>query len=442
MSMAVNHLPVLTWNHLKLNNETLETGSVSGKVSNGLLSEPINLKLPQGVRRERVSSGQLSDYIESIGVQNPKEAVVAGKFPIYNRQRFATGMGKDVDDLLEELDADIITVEPGFSSEQAIKIQHSFADGKGGFSKLLIHAKAGTRSNFILHLFAMPRECDFLKECGWCLEQKELAQLRSGVETRPDKTAEGETKAAQTQQIPQAAGSSENTKADNVKPLPLVGMQTYLYLEERAEVHFHVVQMLEKKSVFFHDIGIYENKKSSLTMTKLDLGALTVYEGLNNLQSGDESFFDMDFGFLGLPDSFMDINYNDVFVGKKANGRMYFKEALLGNAQKTFRGTLDFRQYSTGSVGDEQEDVILLGEDIVNKTIPLILCEEEDVDGRHAATIGSLSDDMLFYMQTRGISKRKAEELMVRASLQHISSLVPSESIKKAVVNDICRVFE
>ncbi len=436
MSMAVNHLPVLTWNHLKLNNETLETGSVSGKVSNGLLSEPINLKLPEGVCRERVSSEKLSEYIESLGVQNPKEAIVAGKFPIYNRQNFATGMGKDVDELLSDLDADLITVEPGFSSEQAIKMQHSFAEGKGGFSKLLIHAKAGTESTFILHLFAMPRECDFLKECGRCLEQKELAQLKSGVDGQK---AEMQKDTKETTQP--VAGTGENAATENAKQ-PLVGMQTYLYLEEGATVHFHVVQMLEKESVFFHDIGIFENEKSSLTMTKLDLGALTVYEGLNNLQKGDESFFDMDFGFLGLPDSSMDINYNDVFVGKKANGRMYFKEALLGNAKKTFRGTLDFRQYSTASVGDEQEDVILLGEDVVNKTIPLILCEEEDVDGRHAATIGSLSDDMLFYMQTRGISKRKAEELMVRASLQHISSLVPSESIKKAVVNDICRVFE
>ncbi|MBR4760194.1 MAG: hypothetical protein IK078_08630, partial [Lachnospiraceae bacterium] len=154
MSMAVNHLPVLTWNHLKLNREQLDTGYTAEKVSNGLLSEPINLKLPEGIRRERVSNEQLSEYIESLGVQNPKEAIVAGKFPIYNRQRFATGMGKDVDELLSNLDADIITVEPGFSSEQAIKMQHSFAEGKGGFSKLLIHAKAGTESTFILHLFA------------------------------------------------------------------------------------------------------------------------------------------------------------------------------------------------------------------------------------------------------------------------------------------------
>ena len=81
---------------------------------------------------------------------------------------------------------------------------------------------------------------------------------------------------------------------------------------------------------------------------------------------------------------------------KRPGAACYLRALYRTGLKKTFRGTIDFRCGSSGSVGDEQEDVLLLGENIVNKTIPLILCEEEDVDGRHGATIGRLPEDMLF----------------------------------------------
>ena len=47
---------------------------------------------------------------------------------------------------------------------------------------------------------------------------------------------------------------------------------------------------------------------------------------------------------------------------------------LNGNAFKLFRGSIDFVKGCAGSVGNEKEDVLLLGDDVVNQTIPLILC--------------------------------------------------------------------
>ncbi|MCR5282731.1 MAG: SufD family Fe-S cluster assembly protein [Lachnospiraceae bacterium] len=422
MQAAVNHLPVLTWNRLKLNRAQMEVGDdLLANTKKQPQSALFEIPLPEGISVEKnISADALQERFAALGIENPKEAFVAGKYPIYNRQRFGTGMGAAVDELMEGVGADYYTVDPTYQAEGPIKLHYGYGEGQSDLNRLVIHAKAGSRSTFILYYSTLPKACDYLEECGKCEMQQELLQHHKQ----------------------EALVKSEEASKDNNTAGSLVGVQTYLYLEEGACVELHVVQMLEDGAVFFHDIGTFLRKKAELVMTKLDLGALTVYEGLNTLQIEDKSRFEMDFGYLGLGGGKMDINYNDVFCGKKCEGRMYFKEALLEDAQKTFRGTVDFRKDSTGCKGDEQEDVLLLGEDVINQTIPLILGEEEDVEGRHAATIGSLSEDMLFYMQTRGISKKKAEELMVRASLQSISNRVPSESIKKAVKNKICRVFE
>lgn len=387
MNARVNNLPVLTMNSLKLNSAPMDIDiDFKNNGSDFLIDD---CELPDGIALKRnVNVGDLSELFDKLGISNPRELVVAGKYPMYNRQNFATGMGADVDKLMEltKTGADIYTVESAYHSDNPILLHYNFNDEDNVLTNTFIHAKEGSESTFIMYY------------------------------------------------------TSDDLNADK-NYAGFVGNQTRVYLEKNAKVHLIKVQMLDKGFTFFDDIGGFSESDSSFEVTKLELGAGNVYDGLNEAQMGYRSDFKVNYGYIGLPETVCDINYNDVFWGKKTNGVMRFSEALIGNAKKTFRGTVDFRAGCRGASGDEQEDVLLFGDDIVNKTIPLILGEEEEVEGRHAATIGKLSDDMLFYMQTRGIDRKKAEELMLEATITAISARVPSRSIQDRVTDYIRQVF-
>ena len=129
----------------------------------------------------------------------------------------------------------------------------------------------------------------------------------------------------------------------------------------------------------------------------------------------------------------MDINYVADQRGKKTDVLMNVKGVLMDKAVKTYRGTLDFKSGSSGSVGDEQEDTLLLSPDVVNRSMPVILCQEEDVEGRHGATIGQLGEDLLFYINSRGIDEKEAKRLMVRAKLDSVARLIPDPEIAEKV---------
>ena len=381
MALEVNHLPVLTWNALKLNSASIDVDPAEA-VSSGLTVEG----LTDGVKTElSVSPDELAKRYDALGIENPEEAVVAGKFPIYNEQRFPTGMGAEIDRLMDEakIPVRVLTFPEGYQNENPITVHYEAAAGKTSLSRVVLHLK-------------------------------EKAEISVIVEAVSGAKSDGKT---------------------------LLGLGTRVVLEKGAKLDLSVVQTMDEDAAFFHDIGGWGAENSSFTLNKLDLGAKTVWEGLNHTQAGEGSVFSADLGYLGLPGSKTDINYNDVFRGRKADGRMYFKGALMDGAEKVFRGTVDFRQAASGCSGDEQEDVILLGDDIVNKTIPLILGEEEDVEGRHASTIGSLSEDMLFYLETRGIDKARAEELMVRASIGSIAAKIPSAELQCDVGDRIARIF-
>jgi Fe-S cluster assembly scaffold protein SufB len=111
----------------------------------------------------------------------------------------------------------------------------------------------------------------------------------------------------------------------------------------------------------------------------------------------------------------LDINHVVRMAGK--NGRADVRESGILNdaAHKTLRATIDLVHGGSGSKGNEIESVLVNGDDVVNKTMPVILCDEDDVQGNHGATIGSVDPQQMDYLMGRGLSREQAQGLFVRA---------------------------
>ena len=127
------------------------------------------------------------------------------------------------------------------------------------------------------------------------------------------------------------------------------------------------------------------------------------------------------------------MNYIARHRGRHTTSRMNITGVLRDNAFKIFRGSIDFLSGCSGAKGDEQEEVLLLGDDVVNQTVPLILCAEEDVEGNHGATIGEIDERTLFYLASRGIARKEAEQLIARARIEAVSELLPLPEMRKLV---------
>ena len=55
-------------------------------------------------------------------------------------------------------------------------------------------------------------------------------------------------------------------------------------------------------------------------------------------------------------------------------------------------------------------------------SLPILEINEEDVACSHGATVGALDDEMLFYMQSRGLSEKESMRLMKQAFIANIMS--------------------
>lgn len=184
-----------------------------------------------------------------------------------------------------------------------------------------------------------------------------------------------------------------------------------------------LVQLLNPTEKLRHETFANCSKGGKFQIMTIMTGDGNIYSDNRTELEGDSSSINVEVAYLGKNSQTIDYNIAVNHWGKDTHSGINAAGALMDSAKKVFRGTIDFKTGSSDSKGSENETVIMLGDDVVNKTVPLILCSEENVEGSHGATIGELDDDTLFYFESRGIGREEAERIMAYAALKRLIRL-------------------
>lgn len=208
-------------------------------------------------------------------------------------------------------------------------------------------------------------------------------------------------------------------------------VQTKILAEKGAKLC--LVQLIRLGSGFecLNDMGAICKEGSEIEVIQLILSGKKHYLGCLADLEGRGSAMQADIGYLLKDGETLDMNYVAINRGEKSESRIYSSGALRKGAGKLFRGTIDFKRGAVGAKGDEREEVLLLEEDVSNQSIPLILCEEEDVEGNHGVTAGKLDEELLFYLETRGIGREQSYELMAMARVGAVIKKIREEETRR-----------
>ena len=167
--------------------------------------------------------------------------------------------------------------------------------------------------------------------------------------------------------------------------------------------------------------------------TLIEAGAAHTASELHVTLAGDEARADVWGLYFGDEARKIDLNYVIRQEGRRTDANMQVRGALLDHSVKTFRGTLDFIQGARGSVGKEDEEVMLFSPHVRNRSVPLMLSHEGDVDGHHAVSIGRMDEDKLFYLMSRGLDERAAQQLIVEASFEPVLARIEQEELRTEI---------
>lgn len=214
---------------------------------------------------------------------------------------------------------------------------------------------------------------------------------------------------------------------------------TKIYAKKGAVVNLVKVQLMEDEAVHFDGIASIAEEGAEINFVLIELGAKNSITSCKNdlLDRGARS--NIHSIYLGDKDRQIDINYVMNHLGKECESIIETKGVLMDKSSKIFRGTLDFRKGASGSKGKEEEYAVLLSSNVRNRSVPLLLCGEDNVEGQHAASSGKIDENKLFYLMSRGFSELDAKKLIVEAAFNPITERVPLIELKEEISEYIRR---
>lgn len=212
-------------------------------------------------------------------------------------------------------------------------------------------------------------------------------------------------------------------------------------IQDNADIKISIIALNNDGSNSFIALNnrVYENAKVDSSIIDL-MGKIRIsnyYSELLGLKAKDN----LNSIYFGYNNDYLDMNYHIKSKNKMTSSNIEVVGVLDDNAEKVCKMTIDFESGASKSKGSEYEKCILLSDNAVSKSVPLLLCTEEDVEGEHAVATGKLDFDKMFYVMTRGFSYDEVKKLLILGELKKIIDMIENEEIENMILDNLSMYF-
>jgi Fe-S cluster assembly protein SufB len=116
-----------------------------------------------------------------------------------------------------------------------------------------------------------------------------------------------------------------------------------------------------------------------------------------------------------------------IHLGKNTTSRIISKGIAAGHSDNTYRGIVSTHPKAKNARNFTQCDSLLIGDKCGAHTVPYIEAKTRTATFEHEATTSKISDDMLFYCQSRGLNEEEAVALVVNGFVRDVLQQLPME---------------
>jgi Fe-S cluster assembly protein SufD len=129
--------------------------------------------------------------------------------------------------------------------------------------------------------------------------------------------------------------------------------------------------------------------------------------------------------YIGRDDQMLDFRTLQDHRAPKTTSDLLFMGAVADHSHSVYSGLIRMRRGAVRSDAMQTNHNLVLDEGAHADSVPNLDIEENDVRCSHASTVGPVSEDQLYYLESRGVEPEVAERLIVAGFFDDIASQVP-----------------
>jgi len=205
---------------------------------------------------------------------------------------------------------------------------------------------------------------------------------------------------------------------------------------ENAEIKYSTVQNWYAGDKETGQGGIYnfvtkrgkcQGDNSKISWTQVETGSAITWKYPSCLLMGDNTTGE--FYSVALTNGHMqaDTGTKMIHVGKNTRSSIISKGISADYSSNSYRGQVKVGKNATNARNYSQCDSMLVGDKSSAHTFPYIETANSSVQVEHEAATSKISEDQLFYFESRGISRENAIEAVINGFCKEVFKQLPME---------------
>ncbi|MFU2163443.1 Fe-S cluster assembly protein SufD [Streptococcus pluranimalium] len=128
--------------------------------------------------------------------------------------------------------------------------------------------------------------------------------------------------------------------------------------------------------------------------------------------------------------------------GSHSIGHILQHGVILERGTLTFNGIGHIHKGAKGADAQQESRVLMLSDQARSDANPILLIEENEVTAGHAASIGQVDPEDMYYLMSRGIDQKTAERLVIRGFLGAVMTEIPSKRVRQELITVLDQKLE
>ncbi len=225
--------------------------------------------------------------------------------------------------------------------------------------------------------------------------------------------------------------------SDDLDTQSLSSSAVEVITRDGAQVQYVAVQRLGRGAFYQSQQRTLAYRDSTLDTLNVNLGASVSRVDLNARLLGPGANSDMLGLYFGDGHQHFDHNTSQDHVAPNAFSDLLYKGALDDRSRAVFRGIIRVHPGAQQTDAYQTNRNLILSEHARADSLPNLEIEADDVKCSHGATVGQLDEDALFYLMSRGLSRERAERLVVTGFLGEVLQRLPLGGVVEKVTRAI-----
>ncbi|PSQ28114.1 Fe-S cluster assembly protein SufD [Halobacteriales archaeon QS_9_68_17] len=182
---------------------------------------------------------------------------------------------------------------------------------------------------------------------------------------------------------------------------------------ENSNVQYGSLQNLDEETYNYTLKRGHADTYATIDWIEGNIGSRLTKSSVETYLKGDSSESRIVGAFFGHDDQHFDVNARVWHEAEHTTADLVTRGVLNDEARSVYEGVQDVGSGAWDTSSYQRENTLMLSDESEADASPKLIINNHDTEASHSATVGQVSEEDLFYMETRGTDPQSAENMLV-----------------------------